>query len=72
MQIKYSPDSDMLLIKLKDGKVSDSKDIADRIIVHYSPQNEPLEIEILDASKLASLNDVDISWKELLPQQTTA
>ena len=69
MQIKYSPDADILLIKLKEGEISDSKDIAERIIVHYSLKNEPLEIEILDASKLVSLNDIDISWKELLPQQ---
>ena len=66
MQIRTSPESDVLLIKLKDGAVSDSKDIAERIIVHYSSKNEPLEIEILDASKLVSLADVDISWKELL------
>ena len=71
MQIKYSPDSDILLIILKNGKISDSKDIAERIIVHYSLKNEPLEIEILDASKLVSLTDVDISWKELLPQRTS-
>lgn len=61
--------ADILLIKLKDGEISDSKDIAERIIVHYSLKNEPLEIEILDASKLVSLGDVDISWKELLPQR---
>lgn len=69
MQIRYSPDADILLIKLKDGELSDSKDIAERIIVHYSLKNEPLEIEILDASKLVSLGDVDVSWRELLPQQ---
>ena len=69
MQIRYSPDADVLLIKLKDGQVSDSKDIAERIIVHYSLKNEPLEIEILDASKLVSLGDVDVSWKELLAQK---
>lgn len=72
MQIRYSPESDILLIKLKDGELSDSKDIVERIIVHYSPKNEPLEIEILDASKLVSLGDVDISWKELLAQQSSA
>jgi len=69
MQIRYSPDADVLLIKLKDGQVSDSKDIAEHIIVHYSSNNEPLEIEILDASKLVSLGDVDVSWKELLAQK---
>jgi uncharacterized protein YuzE len=67
MQIKYSPESDILLIKLKDGKVVDSKDIAECIIVHYSSKKEPLELEILDASKVAQLSDVDVSLKELLP-----
>ncbi len=69
MQIRYFPESDILLIKLKDGQLSDSKDIAERIIVHYSSNNKPLEIEILDASKLVSLGDVDVSWKELLAQK---
>jgi len=107
MQIRHFPDADILLIELKDGELSDSKDIAEQIIVHYSLKNEPLEtaaprvkavvplkiapvgrrperpfihpdtsgrssgfgIEIPDASKLVSLEDVDISWKELLTQQ---
>jgi len=72
MQIRYSPDADVLLIKLKDGELSNSKDIAERIIVHYSSKNEPLEIEILDASKVVSLGDVDISWKELLAHKALA
>lgn len=69
MQIRYSPEADVLIIKLKDGQVSDSKDIADRIIIHYSSKKEPLEIEILDASKIATLTDVNVSWKELLAQK---
>lgn len=66
MPIRYSPGADILLIRLKEGELADSKDVAERIIVHYSRQREPLEIEILDASKLVSLDDVDVSWKELL------
>ena len=71
MQIKYSPDVDALLIKLKEGKPVDSEDISNCIIVHYSRNREPLEIEILDASKLVQLNDVDISWKELIKPLST-
>jgi uncharacterized protein YuzE len=67
MQIRYSPESDILLIRLKEGRPNDSKDIAEGIIVHYSSKKEPLEIEILDASKVAQLSDVDVSLKELLP-----
>ena len=51
MQIRYSPEADVLPV---------------RIIVHYSSKNEPLEIEILDASKVVQLSDVDVSLKELL------
>lgn len=66
MQIRYSPEADTLLIRLKEGKIVDSKDIAECIIVHYSSKKEPLEIEILDASKVAQLSDIDVSLKELL------
>lgn len=66
MQIRYSPEADALLIRLKEGKIVDSKDIAECIIVHYSAKKEPLEIEILDASKVAQLQDIDVSLKELL------
>lgn len=70
MQIRYSPESDILLIRLKEGKVVDSKDIAECIIVHYSSKKVPLEIEILDASKVAQLSDIDVSLKELLTVST--
>lgn len=66
MQIRYSPSSDALIIKLKEGKIVDSRDLAECIIVHYSADKIPLEIEILDASKVVQLSDVDISLKEML------
>ena len=66
MKIKYSPDADALIIGLKNGKIVDSEDISECIIVHYSEQKEPLEIEILDASKLVNLDAVDVSWSEML------
>jgi len=52
MKISYSPDADVLMIRLREGKPSDSKDIAEGIIVHLSARGRPLEIEILDASKV--------------------
>ena len=51
MKIKYSRDADVLIIKLREGKPSDSRDIAEGIIVHLTAKGQPLEIEILDASK---------------------
>lgn len=67
MLIKYSSDADALIIRLKEGVVTDSEDISDCIIVHYSQNKEPLEIEILDASKIAQLSDIDVSLTDLLP-----
>ena len=67
MQIRYSTDVDALTIRLKDGDFVDSQDIGECIIVHYSRDKEPLEIEILDASKMVQMNNVDISLKELIP-----
>ena len=49
MKIKYSRDADVLIIKLREGKPSDSRDIAEGIIVHLTAKGQPLEIEILRA-----------------------
>ena len=58
MKIKYSRDADVLIIKLREGKPSDSRDIAEGIIVHLTAKGQPLEIEILDASKVVQKKDV--------------
>ncbi len=61
MQIKYSPDADALIIKLREGKPEDSRDVAEGIIAHYSKNKEVLEIEILDTSKIVQLKDLSFS-----------
>jgi uncharacterized protein YuzE len=60
MRVKYSPEADVLLIELKEGKLADSQDIAEGIIVHYTEDKQPLEIEILDASKVVELSDISL------------
>lgn len=65
MKIVYSPDADILTIQLREGKPSDSRDIAEGIIVHLSAKGQPLEIEILDASKVVQKKDVEISLEAL-------
>ena len=39
----------------------DSRDIAEGVIVHLSRAGKPLEIEVLDASKVVQMNDVQVS-----------
>jgi uncharacterized protein YuzE len=65
MKIKYSPDADVLVIQLREGKPADSRDIAEGVIVHLSVKGRPLEIEVLDASKVVQKKDVEISLEAL-------
>jgi uncharacterized protein YuzE len=65
MRIIYAPDAAILTISLQEGKPTDSCDIAEGIIVHLSAKGQPLEIEILDASKVVQKKDVEISMEVL-------
>ena len=60
MKIKYSKESDILLIELRDGTPVDSTDLKDGVILHLDKEGLPLEIEILDASKLAMLKEISV------------
>jgi len=66
MQIRYSPDADVLLVKLREGKPIDSVDIAEGLIAHYAKDGSVLEIEILDASKVVEPKDLSFSLEGML------
>jgi uncharacterized protein YuzE len=52
MKISYDPKADALYIKLNKGKIDESDEIAEGIIVDYDSKRKPLGIEILDAARL--------------------
>ena len=60
MKIKYSKEADILLIELRDGTPMDSIDLKEGVILHLDKEGLPLEIEILDASKIATLEDISV------------
>ena len=60
MKIKYSKEADILLIELRDGTPIDSIDLKEGVILHLDDKGLPLEIEILDASKIATLEDISV------------
>ncbi len=60
MRIKYSKEADILLIELKEGNPVDSIDLTEGVILHLDGKGLPLEIEILDASKIATLEEISI------------
>jgi len=61
MKIKYSKDADILLIELRDGTPVDSIDLKEGVILHLDSEGLPLEIELLDASKLATMDEISFS-----------
>jgi uncharacterized protein YuzE len=65
MRITYSPDADVLTIQLREGKPVDSRDISEGIIIHLSAKGQPLEIEILGASKVIQKREVEVSMEAL-------
>ena len=60
MKIKYSKEADILLIELRDGTPVDSIDLKEGVILHLDSKGLPLEIEILDASKLEMLKEISV------------
>ena len=61
MRIKYSRDADILLISLREGKLADSIDLKEGVILHLDSDGLPLEIEILDAAKLSMIDEISVS-----------
>jgi uncharacterized protein YuzE len=60
LKIKYSNEVDILLIELKDGTPVDSIDLKEGVILHMNSKGDPIEIEILDASKFVSMDEFNI------------
>ena len=65
MKIKYSPDADVLTIQLREGKMWNSRDLAEGVIVHLGRNGQPLQIEILDASTTVEKKHIQVSMEPL-------
>jgi uncharacterized protein YuzE len=65
-KIKYSRDVDALLLELSDKKITHAEE-SGQVIIHFSEDNEPVLIEIFDASQFiidafqSVVNQKDIS-----------
>ncbi len=53
MKVQYNRNDDVLLLQLSDGKIDHAEE-NDGVIVHFSPQDHPVLIEILEASDFVS------------------
>lgn len=60
LKIKYSNEADVLLIEFKEGTPVDSIDLKEGIILHLDEKGVPIEMEILDASDVVSMDEFNI------------
>jgi uncharacterized protein YuzE len=60
LKIKYSQETDILVVEFKDGVPVDSVDMKEGVILHLDSEGFPLEIEILDASKFVAMDEFNI------------
>ena len=47
MNIRYDPDADALYIRLKEGKVSETKEVDENTILDYDAEGNVIGIELL-------------------------
>jgi uncharacterized protein YuzE len=52
LKVAYDPEADALLIKAGDGRPSYGEELTDQLIIHYNERDEPIEVEVLDATEL--------------------
>jgi len=50
-RIRYEPDADVLYVWIREGRVVDSDEVSDGVIVDYDEDGNALGIEILEFSK---------------------
>lgn len=63
MRIRYDPEADVLLLKLRDDPPTDSVEEPGGVIVSYGEDREPVSVEFLNASarRLVLPNEVSVT-----------
>jgi len=63
MKVSYDRDADVLMIVLSDDDIDHAEDVGP-LIIHFSKDNKPVLLEILDASEfLAEITKISIKAK---------
>ena len=65
--IRYDSDADALYIRIREGKVLESDEVEDRIIVDYDEKGNVVGIEVLEFSKRKiDLNELVVKGPRIL------
>lgn len=52
MRIKYDKEADVVYLRFREGKIAESDEIKEGVIVDYDAKGMPLAIEILNAKEI--------------------
>ena len=67
MKITYDPEADALYIELRDARPADSMDVEEGVTVDLDNEGHIIGLEVLDASKRMTLEDLtNVSYENLL------
>ena len=52
MKIRYDEEADVIYLRFRDGKIAESDEIKEGVIVDYDSKGKPIAIEILNANEI--------------------
>ncbi len=61
IRIRYEPDADLLFLVLRDDPPVDAVEEPGGVIVRYGEDEEPVSVELLNASTLNLIRDGEVS-----------
>ena len=50
MRVRYDSEANALYIRFREGKIAESDELRDDVIIDYDSEGKPIGVEILDAS----------------------
>jgi len=66
MKIKYDKEANVIYVRFKEGKISESDEIKNGLIIDYDEEGNPVAIEILNAKHiLRDKPDVSIDFSSV-------
>ena len=54
MKIKYDEEANVIYVRFKEGKIAESDEIKEGLIIDYDSEGNPIAIEILNAKDILS------------------
>ena len=52
MKMRYDPEADVIYLRFREGKITESDEIKSGLIIDYDAEGRPVAIEILNAKEI--------------------